>query len=683
MGLASTLTFPKDGGNLGLADLGLGFKPPAGVGLSIDAAAVTGGGFLRFDPERSQYDGIVQLNIEGGIAVKGLGLIATRLPNNAKGFSLLILITAEDLKPIPLGLGFKLTGLGGLLALHRTFDQDVLRAGLKNHTLDSILFPKDPVRNAPALLSTLNKVFPPAAGHHLFGPVARIEWGAPTLITANLALVLEFGARLRLLILAQIAAILPKPDHDLVRLQMDALGVLDFDQGTASLDASLYDSRLLKKFVLTGDMALRLNWEGAPNFALAVGGLHPAFNPPPNFPRLERIAINLTAGNNPRLRCEAYFALTANTVQFGARAELFASAAGFSLQGDIGFDVLIQLAPFQFLAAFQAHLQLKRGSTNLFKVSVEGALAGPRPLHLKAKASFDVLWWSVTVRVDRTLIEGEKPPLPAPVDVLPELMAALAQPANWTGHLPTGQRQLVTLAPRPGAAADVLLHPLGTLTVKQTVVPLDMDIARFGATTPAGARRFSITGVSVGAQNPAPRPERDFFAPAQFFELSDAEKLSRPSFEALPAGVAFGAEGFAFGDQPADWLAIDALKFETIIVDKDADASRTSAPEQPYQLTPARLGQQARFGAAATSDLRRTGREKYRTAGAKYQVVKEGWSIVADDDLTVQKAPGVKPGQAMSYSEAVQALETLTKAEPAKASRLTILRFESEVSAIK
>ena len=84
-----------------------------------------------------------------------------------------------------------------------------------------------------------------------------------------------------------------------MRLQMDAVGVIDFDQGTAALDATLYDSRLLKKFVLTGDMAMRLNWEGSPNFALAVGGLHPAFNPPPNFPKLERIAINLVVGRQP------------------------------------------------------------------------------------------------------------------------------------------------------------------------------------------------------------------------------------------------------------------------------------------------------------------------------------------------------------------------------------------------
>ena len=79
----------------------------------------------------------------------------------------------------------------------------------------------------------------------------------------------------------------------------------------------------------------------------------------------------------------------------------------------------IQLDPFQFLADFYAQVQLKRGSRNLFKVRVEGALAGPRPLHLKGKATFEVLWMDVTLRIDKTLVAGEKPPRPAPVDVLP------------------------------------------------------------------------------------------------------------------------------------------------------------------------------------------------------------------------------------------------------------------------
>src|SRR3712207_4396726 len=120
--------------------------------------------------------------------------------------------------------------------------------------------------------------------------------------------------------------------------------------------------------------------------------------------------------------------LTANTVQFGARAELYAAASGFSIQGETGFDVLIQVDPFQFLADFYAQVQLKRGSNNLFKVRVEGALAGPRPLHIKAKATFEVLWWDVSIRIDKTLVAGEKPPPLEPVDVLPRLKVALGDP---------------------------------------------------------------------------------------------------------------------------------------------------------------------------------------------------------------------------------------------------------------
>ena len=82
------------------------------------------------------------------------------MPDGAKGYSLMVIITAEGFTPIQLGMALRLTGIGGLLAINRTFDEDALRAGLKNHTLDSVMFPKDPIRNAPQILSNLNKVFP-------------------------------------------------------------------------------------------------------------------------------------------------------------------------------------------------------------------------------------------------------------------------------------------------------------------------------------------------------------------------------------------------------------------------------------------------------------------------------------------------------------------------------------------
>jgi len=81
-----------------------------------------------------------------------------------------------------------------------------------------------------------------------------------------------------------------------------------------------------------------------------------------------------------------------------------------------------------------------------------------------------------------------------------------------------------------------------------------------------------------------------------------------------------------------------------------------------------------RFGAAGASDLRRTGKARYRTTVGKYQVAKDSWNIVATADLAVQPVPGVEAGASVSYSEAAQALQTLEQFHPATGS-LHILRL--------
>ncbi|MBA3713517.1 MAG: hypothetical protein H0W76_13875 [Pyrinomonadaceae bacterium] len=670
LGFQLNVAFPESGGNLVFADLSMGPALPRGVGVTIDSAVVTGGGFLFLDQERGQYAGVVMLELGGGVAVKAIGLIATRLPNGSKGFSLLVIITAEGFKPIPLGLGFKLTAIGGLLAINRTFNEGVLREGIKNHTLDSVLFPANPTRDALQLLSTLDKVFPIAKGHHLFGPMVEIVWGTPTIFTMQLGIVLEIGARLRLLVVGQIEAILPKKENDLLRLKMDVVGILDFDQGTAALDAVLYDSRLLKKFVLTGGMALRLKWKGAPNFALAIGGMHHAFNPPANFPRLDRIAISLSSGDNPRITCEAYFAITSNTVQFGARANLYAGAHGFSIEGDIGFDVLIQFNPFHFLAEFHASIQLKRGSRNLFKVSVSGALEGPRPLRVRGKASFEIFWWDISISFDKTLVEGERPAPPPAINVLNELSLALGDARNWAGTLPDGERRLVSVREMP-TASEVAIHPLGKLAVKQTVVPLNLtrDIDKFGNTTPSGPRRFTVSSITVGGQAQTPKPLLDFFAPAQFFEMSDDQAIVSPSFETMEAGLMIGADDFVFSD--ADKLAAP-LTFKTIIVDKQ---SNTATPTKGYELNAARLFAQAAFGAAARSEVRRTGNAKYQNRERPPAVTlnKPGWVIASTDDLSLQTIPGVEAGRQMNWIDAQQALQRFNQQNPNEAKKRQIV----------
>ena len=159
IGLILDFTFPPPGAS-GSVEVEPRFKPPRGAGMKIGAGPVGGGGYIYFDPDNEQYAGVLQLDFKA-FSFKAIGLLTTRFPDGTKGFSLLIIITAE-FNPIQLGYGFTLNGLGGLLGMNRTIVVDVLRAGIKTGAVGSILFPKDPVARAPQLLSDLRTIFPPA-----------------------------------------------------------------------------------------------------------------------------------------------------------------------------------------------------------------------------------------------------------------------------------------------------------------------------------------------------------------------------------------------------------------------------------------------------------------------------------------------------------------------------------------
>ena len=645
IGLSTVLTFPPSGGNLGVADLDFGFKPPTGIGLSIDTQGViSGGGYLFHDPAQGLYAGVMKLSLADAFTVTAFGLIATRMPDGSPGYSLIVFVTAEDFRPIPLGMGFTLQGIGGMVAINRTFDQDVLRAGMQNDTLKTLLFPRDPVTNAPTIIRSLAAAFPARRGSYLLGILARIGWFTPTLITLDLALILEFGARRRLLVLGRVSALLPSPDNDLVRINLDSIGVIDFDQDTAFIDAMLVDSRLARKFVLTGAAALRAGWGSGPHqgFVLAVGGFNPHFAPPAGVPPLARVAIALCSGNNPRLTCEAYFAITANTIQFGANASLYAEAYSFSISGDIGFDVLITRAPLHFIADYHASVQLKYGSHNLFKVSVDGSLEGPRPLRVSGKATFEIFWCDFSVRFDKKLVDGEAPPPPPAVDVLAELNRALSTAQSWSTQAPPNQSHGVALRKlAPGTA--LVLDPLGRLAIKQDVVPLDTgrDIDIFGGAPVAGVKRFAIAAVLNAIDLTQVTMLQAPFAPAQFFTMSDDDKIASPSFTQMDAGLVVGNDDAVTID--AAQLVAAPLEYDSIIIDTlTADVP----PKQPapYVLPVGQLAVHAATGAAARAPVRNVGRARFRTAGKPaVEIAEPTWAIAPlDGGPAVATAPAVK-----------------------------------------
>ncbi|MEH1097451.1 alpha/beta fold hydrolase [Micromonospora sp. CPCC 205739] len=592
----------------GATGAGLAFRAPDGAGLSLDAGVVSGGGYLAHDEALHQYSGAVQLQF-AAVSLKAVGIITTRAPDGSPGFSLLIIIAAE-FTPIQLGFGFTLIGVGGLLGLNRTTDLPVLRAGVREGTLGSVLFPTDLVANAPKVISDLNRVFPQAPGRFLIGPMGKLAWGTPPIITVTLGVILDLPAPVRLIIMGRIRMVLPDERDAVVALNLDVLGTVDFDRGELSFDASLFDSRVAA-FDITGDMALRASWGRNPMFALSAGGFHPRFRAPVGFPALRRLTISLATGDNPRIRLESYLALTSNTAQFGARLELYAEASGFNIQGWLGFDALFQFEPFAFEVDITGGVQLRHGNTLLFAVTVELHLSGPRPWHAHGLATFHVLFIDVSVAFEVTFGRPDAPPLPEPADVATMLETALADVRSWSAQLPASSDTLVTLREITPGARELLAHPLGTLAFTQRVVPLATVIERFGTARPKDDTRFDVKVFVNGPAATVEAIQEEQFAPGQFFVLTDDERLNQPSFRRMPAG-----QRLATSTTGRDRWQVRAapLDYEEKVMDEPDGVQLTArAARRPRlrRLTGDQLAVQVQRSAAAASPARRAGAGRF------------------------------------------------------------------------
>lgn len=586
IGLTTKISFPNGGGNLGPIDLSLGFKPPNGIGILIESGSVTGGGYLFIDHENRRYAGILQLEFKN-IALKAIGLLTTRMPDGSEGFSLLICISAE-FNPIQLGYGFTLNGVGGLLGVNRTMNVEALRSGLRNHALDSFLFPEDPIRDAQKIISDMRLVFPPKKDQYLFGPMGMIGWGG-SVIKAEIGLIIELPSPLRVALVGQVYLILPDEKKAYVEIHSDILGVIEFEKKLFSIDATIYDSHLLA-FTLMGDMAMRLKWGSNPNFALAVGGLHPQFQPPPGFPTLRRIQVSIGSGNNPRINLDMYTAMTANSVQFGAKLELYVKAGSATIQGDLGFDALFIISPFSFITNVRSGVCIKVMGHTLMGVSLDFTFSGPTPWNARGKAKVKFFGMKGEKKFNKTFGKRDI------VQILlgnpwPVLEMAFKNDENWQG-VPREKTDMLTSLRRvereegeTEVDAEAYVLPMCKLEIKQKVLPLNLTLTQFGYAKPDTYNLFVIDNIKIysngieinsfSAEDIQDITLKDYFAPAQFKEMSEVEKLSSPSYEEYDAGVVL------FSDVvDSSHTVFTPIQYETIIIDKETGEGKRMETEE-------------------------------------------------------------------------------------------------------
>jgi hypothetical protein len=546
LGLAIVLRSTPDGdGTLGGLDVQLAFSPPHRIWFVLEAGAVNGSGFVERDGDR--YIGGLSLDVLA-IGIDAFTIIDTSLPGRPDGFALFATLTLR-FPAIPLGFGFSLSGLGGILALNRTVDAEALALGLRDGAADAVLFPEDPVRDAELLVGQMDAYFPILQDSTVVGPVAEISWGVGEMITGQLGVVVSLADGV-IVVLGSIEAVLPDADAPALELHLDTLGAIDPAGGTLLVVASLYDSRLLGIFELSGDAALYVSWLANPYFVLSVGGFHPGFEPPGHTPEvlesLRRMRASVPIGLGVSATIESYFAVTSNTVQFGGGFDIEASAdfllVTYTARGWFDFDVLIKFSPFVFLADASAGVGVYANDKELMGVQLAVHLEGPKPWYASGDASFK--FFGVNVKFDFAVGGRAAPVLPPTSDVLLLVRDEMASPAAWAP------------ARLPGITAGVLfgategyVRPDERVLIRQTLAPLGRPFARYGETTPlqtevhvdAATLVDAETGATIGSIEIT--DETDWFAPAQYDVMSDQARLAQPSYERMTAGVGIGASG--------------------------------------------------------------------------------------------------------------------------------------------
>jgi hypothetical protein len=500
--------------------------PPDVLAGRLDLGPVRGSAALAHRGD--DWTGVFDLTL-GTLAVTAFGVLTPARQ------SFVAVLAAQFPEPgLQVGSGFALRGVGGIIGVNRRVDLDALRAGVQDGSAVQLLFPTDPAAAYPRLEGLLRRVFPEAPGSVFTGPMLELGWGG-RLVRVAVAVIVELPDPARFTILGRLRCILPDELRPLVELRAFVVGTFDPAVPETTLLANL-QAAAVGGVTIDGDLFVLVRGGSQATFVLAVGGLHPRFPVPPGVPPLRRVHIPLF----PVVRLEGYFALTSNSVQFGARAELSATIADCGVRGHFAFDALFAWAPrFHLEARISASVAVELFGADLLGIALEIELSGPGPWRARIHGRIETFLFDIPLDLELGFgaAAPDIPPLP-PLVVRERLLRALSEPHAWTAGPPvdTAGVQVVTSSAGPPA-----VHPSGSLEVRQREVPLGLRIDRFDE-HPIAPQTWRLVRAAVGGGNVA-APVRRFepFAVGRYQQLPDDQQLARPAFEPFEAGWVLSA----------------------------------------------------------------------------------------------------------------------------------------------
>lgn len=541
--------------SIGDFDPDVSFKFPEGIGVAIDCSVVKGSALIGYDDVKKELFGAMELTI-----IEKFGVSALLMMTFGDNFSMVAMLSARFSPGIPLGLGFSLTAVGGMLGLHRMLDYDAIRQAVHSGTLESVFFVEDVMKHIGEMRMAAEKIFPAKRDQFFVGLLGQISY--EPVVRCSFGLMFQMPDPLSIIIVGSSTVAIQ--GTDIIRINVAFSGEIDFKKGL-QFDASLYDSQIVG-IRLEGDMAFRLFWGGpVKGFLMSIGGFHPAYRPEEamHVSDMRRLSMKLDY-SVLKVGLETYLAITSNTFQIGARLDITVGWKKFGLTGYAGFDALFQFDPFMFMFDVEAGMAVMIGKARILSVDLALSLSGPRPWHAKGKAEFSFLFIPVKVKFDITW-GGKQQQLPSKqIEVLPLLVEQINDHHNWMiAENSYFDNEVNLIAEKEDKSKDenqmkpMLLTPNGELSFSQNAIPMELEMELCNNAVPTdyseivldqvmlNNKSYEIINMSAKhnenndkdkLKNAIGQTTDTDFAPALFTLMDNDEKLNSPSYVKYPCG---------------------------------------------------------------------------------------------------------------------------------------------------
>jgi hypothetical protein len=209
-----------------------------------------------------------------------------------------------------------------------------------------------PAETIKDVIPALQNTFVPLAGQYWVA--AGIAFTSFEMIQARAVISVAFGVELQIGVVGTCAMTFPTGDpYPVAYVEIDVVASFTPSTGLLSVDGKLSPaSYLLGGFVkLTGGFAFYAWFSGEHqgDFVVSLGGYHPAFSKPDNYPVVPRLGLDFSLGPLKVLG-QAYFALTPSAFMAGLRLSATFAAGPVKAWFDAGVDFLIAWAPFHYEA---------------------------------------------------------------------------------------------------------------------------------------------------------------------------------------------------------------------------------------------------------------------------------------------------------------------------------------------